>query len=109
MNKKAISELARLISDNPDLPVYACVDGDVCGGDYYAHWIGRITRCYVDEYAIEYWAEGKLVSKDDKDDEEELIESYAIYTDADYEVAKREVSKMWEKAIFVTVSYFDEE
>lgn len=102
-----IKELIRLAKENPELPIVAMVDGEICGGDDYFRWMGEIGRCYIDEYVIdEYYGDGCIKFKS-YDDEDTIIEGIAEYkyngTDEDYERAKKELETMWTKAIIVNI------
>ena len=49
MNEK-ITELLRLIKENPDLPILPMVDGEICAGDDYGYWSGSWGTARVDEF-----------------------------------------------------------
>ena len=51
MNEK-ITELLRLIKENPDLPILPMVDGEICAGDDYGYWSGSWGTARVDEFLI---------------------------------------------------------
>lgn len=51
MNEK-ITELLRLIEENPDLPILPMVDGEICAGDDYGYWCGNWGNAKVDEFLI---------------------------------------------------------
>ena len=38
--KKNRDELFRLMQENPDLPVVPMIDGEACGDDEYARYVG---------------------------------------------------------------------
>ena len=71
-----IKELIRLTEENPELPIVAMVDGDICGGDTFARWVGEIGRCYIDEYVIdEYYGDGCIKFKSD-DNEDTIFDPF---------------------------------
>lgn len=46
-----MQEIIKLIVENPELPVYAMVDGEVCG-DSTLMWLGSFTKALVTEIGI---------------------------------------------------------
>ena len=108
MNKN-ISELCKLIEENPGVPIFASVDSDVCGrDDNYAWWLGEITSCKVEEYIIDEWGGDGCYR--DRSEEDIIIESIAEYkydgSEEAYKKAEEEVKTMWKKAIMVRVEAF---
>ena len=100
-----VSDLLKLVQENPDLPIVPMVDGDICGGDD-GRWMAEVGYSAVKEYAIDEWyGDGRIVYRDE--DEEELIESIAEGkyegTDEDYKRAEEEAKSMWSKAIIVNI------
>ena len=47
-----IENLQKLISENPELPVFAKVDGEVVCDDSFAWWLGSIGTAELGEYVI---------------------------------------------------------
>lgn len=110
MNKN-ISELCKLIEENPELPVLARVNSDVCGiNDNYAWWLGEITSCRVEEYTTDEWGGDGCYR--DRSEEDIIIENIAEYkydgSEEAYRKAKEEVETMWKKAIMIHVEAFRE-
>lgn len=101
-----ITELLRLVKENPDLPILPMVDGEIVCGDEYGRWVGSFGKCRVDEYVIDKWyGDGCIQFKDDDDDR--LIEGIAEHkyngTEEDYQRAEEELKTMWIKAIIVNI------
>lgn len=108
MNK----ELIKLISENPDLPIFAWVDGEVCE-DSCGYWAGRFrgngeVREYVGlDYSYSCMVDCEWLFKDDTEDWEEYMFN-EVYEDLPQEDAKEKVQEelknmKWKKAIFVYV------
>lgn len=101
-----IKELVRLASENPDLPIMAFVDGEICGDDM-RRWCAEIGSCYIDEYIIDdYYGDGCVRFKSEEDDET-IIEGIAEYkyngTEEDYKKAEEELKTMWKKVIVLNI------
>lgn len=100
-------ELFRLMRENPDLPVLPMVQNEVVGGDDYARWIGSFGKAEIREYLIDEWYGDGCVRYRGRDDEDTIIEGCAVIkydgSEAAYEKAKEEVSKLWTKAIVVNI------
>ena len=101
-------ELLRLAQENPDLPVVTLVATECVAGDEWGYWLSALSKCDIREYAVDDWiGNGIIRYKDDKNDEESLIESIAegkyAGTEADYEKAELEAAELWTKAIVVYV------
>ena len=102
MNK----ELIKLINDNPNLPIFAWVDGEVCG-DSCGYWAGQLGNASIREYAkVEPygWYDIDYVFKDEPED---FIE-YLLDKNEDFET-EEDVEKFvknldYKKAIFVYVN-----
>ena len=98
MNK----ELIKLINENPDLSIYAWVDGEICE-DNCGYWLGQFGNAEIKEYA-------KVESYDwyDKDyifrnDYEEYLE-YLLNEGLTEEEAIKQIESLdYKKAIFVYV------
>lgn len=104
-------ELIQLISDNPDLPIFAWVNGEVCEDDS-CYWLGKFDSASIREYAelgFSYgWHETNWVFKDETED----LEDYLLNTTEYLELSDSEADKKLEdflnsleykKAIFVFV------
>ena len=104
-------ELVQLITENPDLEIYAWVDGEVCE-DSCGYWLGKFKSGEIREYAklnFTYgWYDTDWVFKDEPED---LIE-YLINTDEYSELTDEEANKKaeefvnnleYKKAIFVFI------
>lgn len=100
-----VQDLLKLIQENPDLPIRAKVDTDVCSGYDYSWFLGDVTSACIMEYAImgddlytdkemliEEWISTNSGEFDADISDEELLENAHIATDG-----------MWKKAIFVSV------
>lgn len=102
MNK----ELIELINNNPDLPIFAWVDGEVCE-DSCGYWLGQFGSASIREYAkVEpyYWyGDVDYVFKDEPEDYiEHLLNKNEDMTE---EEAERQVRLLeYKKAIFVYVN-----
>lgn len=103
-------ELIELIKNNPDLPIYAWVDAEICG-DGYGYWLGKFGRAYIKEYAkvepYNYYGKDYIF----KDDHEEYYEwlinkehylNMKLY-DADREITHHINNLDYKKAIFVYI------
>lgn len=102
---KNTKTLLRLVADNPDLPIVPVIDGDTCGHDGYSSYMGKLGRCWVDEYVIDEWyGDGRVLFRDE---EEALIESIAEGkyngTEEDYIRAEEEAKALWKKAIILSI------
>lgn len=67
---KTIKDLVDLISENPELPIFAWVDGQICE-DNYGCWLGQFGSASIREYAkvkAYNWYENNYVFKDDYED-----------------------------------------
>ena len=53
MSKKVNTELLRIITENPDLPIFAMVDSDIVGDDAFVKWwFGTIKSVEVKECLV---------------------------------------------------------
>lgn len=99
-------ELFRLMRENPDLPVLPMVNTEVVGGDDYGRWLGSFGKARIREYLVDEWYGDGIVRYRDED-EEIVIEGIAEVkydgSDAAYEKAKEEASRLWTKAIIVSI------
>lgn len=103
-------ELIQLISDNPDLPIYAWVNADIVG-DSCGWWAGEFHSASIREYAeVEPfgWGEQTWVFKDDDEDYYDHLINSDEYSDMSDEEAKQKVEEVisnlpWKKGIFVWV------
>ena len=104
-------ELIQLINDNPDLPIFAWVNGEVCEDDG-CYWLGKFDKASIREYAVldfSYgWYDTNWVFKDETED----LEDYLLNTTEYLELSDSEANKKLEdflssleykKAIFVFV------
>lgn len=110
MNQKLI----KLISDNPDLPIFAWVGPDVVQDETH-YWIGRIysngeIREYVElDYSYTHNTDCDWLFKDDTEEwEEYMLENY-LEDDLSEEEAEKKIQKeldniKWKKGIFVYVN-----
>lgn len=106
MNK----ELLELIKENPDLQVYAYVDGEVCGDDC-GYWIGQFGGARIREFAkVPPYGlnDTDIVYKDEQVDYIEYLMENNIDETLDNEelekCAKRITENLeYKKAIFVYV------
>ena len=68
------SKFIELVRQNPNLPILAWVNYEVCCDDEYSHWLGEIQHTSIEEYvAIEKYGEDRIFTKDDVS---ELIDYY---------------------------------
>lgn len=107
MNK----ELIDLIINNPDLPIFAWVNGEVCEDDC-GYWLGKFTRGSIREYAkinftYGYW-DTDWVFKDEPEDLIEYLIESEEYQDLDMDEALDKANKFldsleYHKGIFIFV------
>lgn len=109
MNK----ELIKLISDNPDLPIFAWVDAEICG-DSYGYWLGKFSSAEIREYAELDFTYGyhdtNWVFKDDTEELIEYLVNLPKYVELTDEEANNKAEEFinnleYKKAIFVWVSF----
>lgn len=104
------SELARLVTEHPDLPIIPYVDSEVVAEDT-GWWVGSASHAAIHRFAAGYYNHPygdtgwKYYTEDEKD---ELIEQIAEYkyegTEEDYAKAEEEVSKInWKEGIFLYI------
>ncbi len=99
------SELIRLITENPGLPVVPMVDAEICS-EGWGCWMGAFGKACIDEYII---AQERVLFKSD-DDIFDTLERYL--SDYEYEnlpAAESECRKVydslpWVKAIIVNIT-----
>ena len=107
MNK----ELIELISNNPDLPIFAWVEGEICA-DSCGYWLGKFGRAYIEEYAkVEPYDynDKDFIFRDDYEEYYEWLINKEPYVsmkqyDADKEVTHYINNLDYKKAIFVYVN-----
>ena len=63
-----MSDIIKLIAENPDLPIVPMVDAEVVGDDTSVYWMGRWGRCEVTEYYL-----GRKKVHFRTDDEEDVL------------------------------------
>lgn len=102
-------ELLQLIKENPDLPVYAYVDAELCGDDC-GYWMGEFGKATIKEFAkVPSWgySDTDIVYDDEVGDYEAYLyeNKYIDLSDEDAEeaVQKELGSLQFKKAIFVYV------
>lgn len=112
-------ESLELIMNNPDLPIFAWVDGEICP-ESWGYWLGKITKAKIGEIANLDLPEGMhcynfnydditYIIKNENDEEiyEILIndERFANLSDEEAEKQVKEImdSFDYKKAIFVYV------
>lgn len=107
-----------LIMNNPDLPIFAWVDGEICP-ESWGWWLGKITKAKITEIANLDLPDGlscegcfgeyTCVIKDDTDEEiyEILLndDKFANLSDEEAEKQVKEIMSNldWHKVIFVYV------
>lgn len=104
------SNLLELVKDNPDLPIYALVHGEVCEDDCH-YFFGELGQAEIREYAnVEQYGyyDMTVVFKDDDEDYFEHLINSDEYEDLSQKEAEKkaneEIDKLnWKKAIFVYV------
>lgn len=108
----------QLILDNPDLPVYAWVDGEICQ-ESYGWWLGKITRAKITEVANLDLPDGLKcegcfgeytnIIKDDTDEEIfEILINDERFSNLSDEEAEKQVKEIldnldWHKVIFIYI------
>lgn len=103
-------DILKILNDNPDLPVYAYVDAELCG-DCYGYWIGDLNKAVIKSYAkVKPWGwsvDTDIVYDDELGDYEDYLYEieYAKLSDEDAEEAvKKEINSLkFTKAIFIYV------
>ena len=104
-------ELIQLISDNPDLPIFAWVNGEVCEDDCY-YWLGKFSSASIREYAVLDFSYGYYDTNWVFKDETEDLEEYLLNTTEYLELSDSEADKKlqdfldnleYKKAIFVFI------
>ena len=102
---KVNKEIIKLINENPDLPIYAWVNGEVCE-DNCGYWLGQFRNAEIKEYAkVETygWYDKDYVFKDDYEEYlEYLLNENENLTEE--EAIKQIESLDYKKAIFVYVN-----
>ena len=104
------NELLELVKNNPELPVLAWVNAELCG-DGFGYWLGKFKGASIKEYAeVEPFGynDMNMVFKDDTEDYYDYLinsEPYKKMTDYD---ANKQVTHLinnldYKKAIFVYV------
>lgn len=103
-------DFLKLVRDNPDLPIVAMVDNEVCGGDDYGWWLGSFGRAEVTEYTVAAMDDGRVITRGNQDEAEEYFANKILDENpelSDDEVEKRaheEVEALpWVKAIMVWI------
>lgn len=100
MNKALI----KLINDNPDLPIFAWVDGEICA-DSCGYWLGKFGNASIREYAkVEPydWFDRDFIFKDEPEDYiEYLLNKDESITLEDAEAIIKRLD--YKKAIFIYV------
>ena len=120
MDKRGIwmnytAELARLVTEHPDLPIIPYVSSEVVADDSYGFWYGSLAHVSLERYTIGYWFDpydGEDCRYYTDNEKDELIEEIAEYkydgTEEDYAKAEEEVSKIkWKEGIFLYIGLPD--
>ena len=102
------TELFKLMQRNPDLPVVPMIDGEVCGDDDYARYIGSWGKSYITEYIV---GEETVYFRESNPDmcevEDVLTDCFVSYDDLECmpdEEAKAAYDCLpWIKAILVNI------
>ena len=102
------TELFKLMQRNPDLPVVPMIDGEACGDDEYARYVGSWGESYVAEYVIgEDAVHFRESSADMCEIEDVLTDGFVSYDDLECmpdEEAKADYDSLhWIKAIIVNI------
>lgn len=104
-------ELIELISNNPELPVFAWVNGEICGDDC-GYWLGQFSSASIREYAeldFNYgYHETNWVFKDEPEDLIDYLVETVDYMDYSSEEAEEKAidyinNLEYKRAIFVFV------
>lgn len=110
------SEVLKVISENPDLPIYAYVSGDVVAeNDACFRWLGKVSSAQVKNIAfVDSYGpyDNCIVELDDYDDYYEYLinsEEYAELSDAEADVkAITEIHNLvYRKVIMINVDTID--
>lgn len=102
-----IKNLAKLIAENPNMPVIPMVEQEVIGDDQAKRWAGHIGTSEVKEFILRENIEGTFFYY--RKDQENLIDMIAENSEEeDYSVAQQEAREkvnamQWNKAIFLNV------
>ena len=98
-------ELIELINNNPDLPMFAWVDGEICS-DNCGYWLGQFGNAAIREYAkVETydWFGRDYIFKDEPEDYiEYLLNEDEDLTESEAEAIVENLD--YKKAIFVYVN-----
>lgn len=102
------TEFIKLMQRNPDLPVIPMIDGEACGDDEYARYVGSWGESYVAEYVIgEDAVHFRESSADMCEIEDVLTDGFVSYDDLecmpDEEAKAAYDSLPWIKAIIVNI------
>lgn len=106
--EQCVEKLLRIVQENPGLPVYCWVDGEVVVCDEYRRWLGEIGDCRVADVAM---YDGEWY-----EDLAELAEAYFDQHDEEYDgwddkkidadIIER-TKQLWHKVILVNVELPD--
>lgn len=102
-----IKNLAKLIAENPNMPVIPMVEQEVVGSDEFKRWAAHIGTAEVKEFILRENIEGTFFYY--RKDQENLIDMIAENSEEeDYSVAQQEAREkvnamQWNKAIFLNV------
>lgn len=106
------SELLKLVQENPDLPIFAWVNAEICG-DGFGYWLGQFNRAMIREYVDLGYSYGYMeqtwVFKDDPEDFIDWdITTNEAYKDMSVEEAEKKSQEYldsleYKKGIFVFV------
>ncbi len=105
------TELARIVTEHPDLPIIPYVYSGVVAEDNYGFWVGAPTHVSLENYTLGYYFDPYYGSTDryyKEDEKDDLIEEIAEHkyagTPGDYERAEQEVSQIeWKPGIFLWI------
>lgn len=75
--EQRVEKFLRTVQENPGLPVYCWVDGEIVGGDEYSRWLGEIGNCRVANVA--------MYNGEWYEDQDDLIDAYYSQHDEEYE------------------------
>lgn len=110
-------ELAKILNENPDLPILCMVDGELCADDSCRRWAGCIGSAEVKEYICldpddNFYTYGQAIFwKEDADELADLMcedEPDERYEEA-HKAAVEKVARMeWIKAIVLDIDLPEE-
>ncbi len=103
-------DLAELIAERPDLPVLAMVDAEICCGDDYGCYLGKISTATIDKFVMDDGGRMYFISDEDVECTLENVLTCGEYDNLpDDDRARREFfdELPWTEAILVYTTIAD--